>query len=76
MNHIEPNTIVVLEIPEAYDGYEDHYTDLLGIEQGMTLLCLGEISNMKGHYAVVTRNGRIVFGLHPDLFRLPTDDEL
>ena len=39
-------------------------------------LFLGEIPNMPGHCAVVSRAGHILWGLHLDLLRVATEDEI
>jgi len=61
--------IVVADIPA---GYEDRYP----FQNGETVLLLGEIENMPGHIAVVTRDGKVHFGYHNDTFREPTEDEM
>lgn len=45
-------------------------------KEGDHMLFLGEIPNMKGHCAIVTRDGRVLWGYHTDDFRNPTEDEL
>ena len=78
MEHIEPNTLVMLDIPEKHRDCLVYYENLLGATNNAGLvLCLGEISNQKGHYIMVNKtDGTIVAGLHSDWFRLPTEDEL
>ena len=45
-------------------------------QNGESVLLLGEIENMPGHVAVVTRDGKVHFGYHEDTFRQPTEDEI
>lgn len=61
--------LIVDNLPE---GYEDSYP----FKAGEHVLLLGEIENMPGHYAVVTKDGGTHFGFHDDLFREPTEEEL
>ena len=79
MKTIQPLTLVVLDVPE-YNGNVTHYENLLGVPNNngtsSLVLCLGEVVNMLGHYAFLTKSGTVVYGLHSDIFRMPTDDEL
>jgi len=61
--------MIVCDIPE---GYEDKYP----FKNGDAVLFHGEIENMPGHVAVVTRDGKTHFGYHDDNFREPTEEEL
>ena len=45
-------------------------------ENSAAVLFLGEIPNMPGHCAVVTRSGLVLWGYHLDSFRLATEDEV
>ncbi len=59
-----------------YKDYVDYYYDILGYKQGQDLYIatiLSEIGNMPGHYVVVG-NGKIVCGLHGDLFHVDVDE--
>ena len=59
-----------------YKDYKDYYYDILGYEQGQELYLatiLSEIGNMPEHYVVVG-NGKIVSGLHGDLFYIDTEE--
>jgi hypothetical protein len=58
---------VVEYVPESY---EDEYPYKVGDH----VLLMG-IENMPGHVAVVTREGRVVWGYHPEDFRKLTVDE-
>ncbi len=53
-------------------GYEFRYP----WKEGDGVLVLGEIENMPGHVAVVTRSGKIRWGYHDDHFREPTEEDL
>lgn len=44
-----------------------HY-ESMGLRDGEAVLVLGEPENMQGQLAVVAGNGRILWGLHPELF--------
>jgi len=61
--------IVIADLPE---GYKDAYP----FKDGEAVLLLAEIQNMQGHYAVATRDGRVLWGFHPETFRVPTEDEI
>jgi len=66
-NTFEKNQIVI-----ALDGYgppRDEYNNNV-------FLYLGEIPNMRGHCAVVDRNGKTHWGWHIENFRHPTEDEI
>ena len=80
MKKIKPNTLVRLSIDanSPYGHSISYYEIELGVtNNGRELLCLGEITNMPGHYAVVSRHNpqRIVFGLHPEIFKVLSEDE-
>lgn len=45
-------------------------------KMGNAFLYLGEIPNMKGHCAIVDRNGKTHWGWHIEDFRHPTEDEI
>ena len=53
-------------------GYENQYP----WKEGDAVLFLGEIQNMPGHVAVVTRDGKVHWGYHPESFRPATVDEV
>lgn len=64
------------------DDYDKHYRDnyyrMLGFSlKTKTKSCtiLSEIGNMPNHYVVVGAGGRIVDGLHGDIFYIDTEDE-
>jgi len=63
-----PSLSVVTAVPP--DGFQYPF------KQGDTLLWLGEIPNMPGHCAVVTRAGKVLWGYHSENFREPTPEEL
>jgi len=60
-----------------YKGYKKYYYDKLGYSLDATL-CLAtiisEIGNMPGHYVVVGPNGKLISGLHGDLFQVDTEE--
>lgn len=60
-----------VKFPRAYRGYEKDYP----FKRGEVVLVLGEIENMPGHVAVALRDGRVLYGFHPELFRVLTEDE-
>lgn len=80
MNYIKPNTLVILNLTSDMSDYISYYEQLLGVPNNKgsesLVLCLGEIVNMRGHYIFVSKAGKIIFGIHPDCFRLPTEDEI
>lgn len=47
-----------------------------GIGPKDPVIYLGELANMHGHCAVATRDGRVVWALHPDEFELVPEDDL
>ena len=63
-----------------YKGYKDYYFDLLGYSQDSRnkapriATVLSEIGNMPGHYVVVGQNGKVISGLHGDLFHVDLDE--
>jgi len=64
----------VLDEDGPYKDYVDYYYDILGYKRGEKLYLatiLSEIGNMPEHYVVVG-NGKIVSGLHGDLFHQRT----
>ena len=71
------NRLVRFEFPErgTYAGHEQYYEDMLECKPGTTLLCLGEIENMPGHYILVNKAGKVTWGIHDDLFRALSDEE-
>ncbi len=64
--------IVIVDIPENCKEYENSYD----FKHGDRLLFLGEIPNMTDHFALVNKEGKIVWGYHIDFFREPTEDEV
>lgn len=59
--NIKPLTLVRYKKPD--DAEPDYpFTD------GEILLYIGEISNMPGHCAVATRDGKVHYGWHPEMF--------
>lgn len=72
---------------EVYlDGFPDHckknYIEMLGLKHKKgnindityrSVTIMGEITNMRGHYLVVGQNGKVISGLHSDLFWVVTD---
>lgn len=74
---MKPLYLYKLQLPTSYDGYEDYYKKLLDINNDNDhVLCLGEIGNMKDHYAVVTHTGKVIYGLHPEIFVELSEDEV
>jgi hypothetical protein len=57
-----------VELPK---GYEDHYP----FKNGETVLMRGEIEQMPGHVAVVTKDGLVRWGYHIENFRKLTREE-
>lgn len=61
-----------------YKKYKDYYFDLLGYDQKSDAIysatILSEIGNMPGHYMVVGGNGKVICGLHGDLFHVDLDE--
>ena len=63
-----------------YKDYKDYYYDVLGFSQGEgpndlhIAVILSEIGNQPHHYIVIGAAGKIVAGLHGDLFYVDTDD--
>ena len=80
MEPIPPLTLVVLSIDEEtgpYRGLREYYEEALGVQNGQTVLVLGEITNMTGHYAVVHgKTKQVVCAFHGDLFRPAGEDDL
>lgn len=57
---------------EGLEDYLDHYPFIAG----EVVLCLGEIENMPGHVAVVKKDGRVLYGYHPENFSRMKDESL
>ena len=77
MKKLKANTLYMLDVPENCKEDEAEYKKTLGIDKhNNSVLCLGEITNMRGHYIFVSTHGKIVWGYHGNMFRLPTDNEL
>lgn len=62
---------------EHYGEYEAYYNELFGfsdeqIHKPVTLL--GEIVNQPGHVVAVGKNGKVVSGVHTDIFDVEIDD--
>lgn len=74
---LKPNTLYKITFPPVYKDYEDYYKNIFGIKniEHDHLLCLGEITNMPGHYIMVGPNRIIQWGFHSDIFVEPSDDE-
>jgi hypothetical protein len=75
---MKPMTLYRMQIhaDSAYEPHIQYYEELLGIKNfdPRGVLCLGEISNMPNHYAIVGMNGKTVYGLHSDIFQEMIDD--
>jgi len=75
MSHVgtsPPLERVLMIVDTLPKGYEDKYP----FKAGDTVLVLGEIKNMKGHYIIALKDGRVLYGYHDDFFREPTEEEL
>jgi len=69
--------ITNLPVPRIVVAIVDEYLATYRTwKDGDHLLYLGEIDNMPGHGAFVTRDGVVHWGYHPDEFREPTEEEL
>lgn len=66
------NHIYEVDLTKVPSEYWSHYKSL-GLTDKSQVVSLGEIVNMPGHYMVVNGQGRIVWGLHPDMFKLVED---
>ena len=64
----------LVKVVPQNDGYDDK-RPFKDAKAGL-VLCLGEIDNMPGHVAVVTDDGKVHYGIHPENFREPTEDEI
>ena len=62
---MKPNTIYKFSIE-----YQIDYFKSIGLHNGDNVVCLGEITNMPDHYIVVTREGKVLWGLHPEYLGL------
>lgn len=80
------NITYPINVQVYIDGYDNHeksnYINMLGLKHNKrnindirfrTFTILGEISNMLGHYVVVNADGKIISGLHSDLFYVEKD---
>lgn len=63
------------------DAYENHYRNQYyrmlgfdGTEEVKICTILSEIANMPGHYVVVGKLGKIVDGLHGDIFTVDLEE--
>ena len=57
------------------------YKPVKGFKSGVfkaneAVLYLGEVTNAPGHCAVAKRDGAVIWLVHPDEFRLPTEEEI
>lgn len=66
-----------IHVDGPYADHVSYYEDLLGVKNfdHFGVLCLGEITNMPGHYVIVGKNGKVVYGLHSDIFQELSEDE-
>lgn len=64
-------TLAKVQFPKVYAEYAPMYP----FKDGDTVLLLGEIENMPGHVAVALKDGRVLGGFHPELFRVLSEDE-
>lgn len=75
-----PLTIVKLKKAVAvhWEQYErtQNGTWTPAITHGEYLLYLGEIQNMQGHAAFINKDGKVLWGYHPDEFEPVSDEEL
>lgn len=62
---------------EHWGDYEEYYNDLFGFTEGdvvKPVTLLGELINQPGHFAAVGKNGKVVSGVHSDIFEVEIDD--
>jgi len=72
-----------LSVIMMFDDLEEprqkkNYMGMLGFEkESNVMFCtiLSEIGNMLGHYVVVGNHGKMVCGLHGDIFYVEVEDE-
>ena len=57
-----------VQLPEEYEH-------LYPFHNGDIVLMLGEIANMRGHMVFALKDGRVLFGYHPEHFRKLTEEE-
>ena len=62
-----------LFFPEGLDEQDIQYYENIGLPFGCRCLILGEIDNMPGHIAVVNKDGKVIWGLHPEYFEIDED---
>lgn len=68
-------SIVVFEPKWAKDWTPQGVPSTHPLKWGEQVLFLGDISNGEGHCAVAKHSGEVVWLLHPQDFRLATEDE-
>jgi hypothetical protein len=65
---------------DDYDAhYRDNYYRMLGFSvktKTKTCTILSEVANMPNHYVVVGAGGRMVCGLHSDIFYIDVEDDV
>jgi hypothetical protein len=63
------NNMIVIYKPVA--GYKSPV-----FKDNEAVLYLGDVPNAPGHCAVAKKDGVVIWLVHPDEFRLPTEDEI
>lgn len=81
MKKLKPNTFYKFDKNSSdYKNVPPQYfEDIFGITEkthSPVLFCIGEITNMPGHYAIAGPNGLIRWGFHPELFKECEEDDL
>ena len=62
----------IVEFNDVYDCAKKYKYPFKNKER---VLCLGEVVNMPGHYAIAKSDGKISYGWHPENFKQLTDEE-
>lgn len=65
---MKANTLYKFIFPDVYVGDKAFYLNLFECGENDSILCLGEITNMPGHYIMVSKSGKVIYGIHPELF--------
>lgn len=62
------NHVYEVDLSSTPSEYWTHYKNL-GLTDKSHVVVLGEITNMPGHFMLANKDGRIIWGLHPEMFK-------
>lgn len=65
---MKANTLYKFIFPDVYVGNSAYYLDLFECGVDDCVLCLGEITNMPDRYIMVSKSGKVIYGVCSDIF--------